>query len=829
MAKHNPFTVFRRNQKASLAVLTLFTMFSFILLGTMFQCLQVRHTGVQQGQLVYAKTKKYGELDQSYFMFFRDDLRRMSAFLEGATSKLIQEKEVFPSYDGSLYVREKDPKSGNKEFPVPLTHLVNLFREMQFCLATSQNIVDRWLIYNTAVNRGFKSNEDAVRQYLSLLFLDRLTKEDLDYACAVAGIRNYNQLYDLFNTQIICERFMRSVATPRGFSGMGEQTAFSGQGNLTSAPSEHFDAFRKLNQKMKVEVAAYTTDAFTGDIQEPSESTLKDFYEKYKYVRYNPFSKDPGFYMPNRHSFQIVRGDLSKERLDAISDTEIKSYYEKNREEFKKPVPAAASTTPGAPTSLQLPGANASSIDVIPDSILSDIKLPTPSKEDIKKDEKKQESKPADSKPDTPANEKKDPVKEAPKTSLNDNHSPFRLVAYEAVKTADKTAAPKKEEAKPAPKPVEVKKEETKPAPKPAEVKKEETKPAPKPAEAKKEEVKPAIKAPEKVDDGYFTLKEVESEIRRKLATEKLEKEMLEIFNEMEEYSRSLSNVRANVSGKGTLKKINLKDLAARHGFSYQETTETVQGEEVPRLLFPQEAFLLKVLPEELLEQIYSGSTLDFSPQKTELIAESVYVYWSNAVKSENLPEFEEAKPYVEKSWKKQEAFKLAKKAADTLADRARIEKKDLADLVKDETRPAEVAKTQNFTWYDFPMGRQISRLAYGEVREEGVALGAADSQNKVVKFPGEEFYETVFEMIPKEIAVIANAPEDRVFVVQMIEKDPADLMLTLFDTAKFQDYYQILENSSMEKNLSFYKDLIEELRKNAGFEWVVMPGEVKQ
>ncbi|MDO5579982.1 MAG: hypothetical protein Q4G69_02510 [Planctomycetia bacterium] len=813
MAKHNPFAVFRRNQKASLAILTLFTMFSFILLGTMFQCLQVRHTGVQQGRLVYAKTKKYGELDQPNFMFFRDDLRRVSAFLEGAATKLMQEKEVFPSYDGSLFVREKDPKDSSKEFPVPLTHLVSLFRELQYAQGSSENIVNRWLVYNTALSRGFKSDEEAVRQYLSLLFMDRLTKEDLDYACSVAGIRNYAQLYDLFNAQIICERFMRSVATPRGFSGFYEQTMPSGQGNLISAPSENFDAFRKLNQKMKVEVAAYTADSFAKEIQEPSESELKEFYEKYKYVRYNPVSKDPGFHMPNRHSFQIVRGDLTKERLDAVSDAEIKAYYEKNRGEFKKPVPQAAPGAANVPGALQLPGADSSSINVIPENILSDVKLPASPKEEVKKDEKKPESKPANT--NSPEKEKKEPAKDAPKSSMNENSSPFRLVAYEAEKTADKTAAPKKEEAKPAAKPVEAKKEEAKPAAKPVEVKKEEAKPA----------AAPAVKA----DDGYFSLKEVESEIRRKLASEKLEKEMGEIFTEMEEYSRVLSNVRANVSSKESLKKISLKDLAAKHGFSYQETMETVNGEEVPRLLFPEEAFLLKVLPEDLLQQVYSGSTLDFSPQKTELIGESVYVYWSNAAKSENLPEFEEAKPFVLKTWKKLEGFKLAKEAAEALADRARTEKKDLADAVKAESKPVDFAKTQNFTWYDFPMGPQVSRLSVGEIREEGVALGTAESQNKVVKFPGDEFYETAFEMKPKEIAVVPNMSEDRVFVIQMLEKDPADLLLTLFDSANPQEFYQVLEQSSMIKNISFYEDLVKELQAEAGFEWVVMPGEVKQ
>ena len=77
MARHNPFRIFRKNQTAWLAGLTLFTMFSFIALGSMFQCLQVGSRTAQGG--VFAKTKTLGNYDYAAMLMQQDEVKILLA------------------------------------------------------------------------------------------------------------------------------------------------------------------------------------------------------------------------------------------------------------------------------------------------------------------------------------------------------------------------------------------------------------------------------------------------------------------------------------------------------------------------------------------------------------------------------------------------------------------------------------------------------------------------------------------------------------------------------------------------------------------------------
>ena len=114
MAKHNPFSIFRRNQKAWMAGLTLFTMFSFIALGSMLQCVGARNegTGPRYTDEV-AKTSQFGKLDYNDFLNERQEMFRLGAFLDAIAERLEAEGAILRVSSGNLLFLHKLSRSSN--------------------------------------------------------------------------------------------------------------------------------------------------------------------------------------------------------------------------------------------------------------------------------------------------------------------------------------------------------------------------------------------------------------------------------------------------------------------------------------------------------------------------------------------------------------------------------------------------------------------------------------------------------------------------------------------------------------------------------------------
>ena len=146
MAKHNPFSVFRRNQKAWMAGLTLFTMFSFIALGSMLQCVGQRDQGAGPrfvGQV--AKTEAFGTLEYNDFLALRQDMLRFETFLNYLTSAA-QELQA-----------------------VPGETLSSLRMQIGFAASDAEALVTRWLVGKLAAEEKLAATNAAAVDYLSRL------------------------------------------------------------------------------------------------------------------------------------------------------------------------------------------------------------------------------------------------------------------------------------------------------------------------------------------------------------------------------------------------------------------------------------------------------------------------------------------------------------------------------------------------------------------------------------------------------------------------------------------------------------------------------------
>ena len=363
MAKHNPFSIFRRNQKAWMAGLTLFTMFSFIALGSMLQCVGARNegTGPRYTDQV-AKTSQFGKLDYNDFLNERQNMYRLGAFLDAIAS--------------AAQALKAQPSEG----------LTLLRMETELASSDAEILVDRWLVTKCAEKEGLVPDDAAVLEYLQLLTqvvqygennaatAGSIPSDSLATAMRVAGL-NESGLRDLLKSQIAYERMIRKVDAGRRMdawyntSGI-EQMAF-GHGEPLSTPADALEAYNALNRMVKAKVAVFKASAFVDKVAEPSDDVAKKFYQQYKNVTFHADSATPGFTQPVKLALELVRADINDEVLDSISMEDVKQYYEEHKEEFRIP----KSTAPAAPTApaadaVSLPGADTPALNALPDDAL---------------------------------------------------------------------------------------------------------------------------------------------------------------------------------------------------------------------------------------------------------------------------------------------------------------------------------------------------------------------------------------------------------------------------------------------------------------------------
>ncbi|MEP3482601.1 MAG: hypothetical protein ABJZ55_25385 [Fuerstiella sp.] len=101
------------------------------------------------------------------------------------------------------------------------------------------------------------------------------------------------------------------------------------------APDVYWQYFRRLKVRQQVEVATLNVDQFLSEIAEPTDSEIENLFEEFK--EYFPNSKEPGspgFALRTRANLAYLELDAKsvENSLDAITDEEVKAYYEENKE-----------------------------------------------------------------------------------------------------------------------------------------------------------------------------------------------------------------------------------------------------------------------------------------------------------------------------------------------------------------------------------------------------------------------------------------------------------------------------------------------------------------
>ena len=857
MAKNNPFSMFRRNQKAWMAGLTLFTMFSFIALGSMLQCVGQHDQGGGPrfvGQV--AKTNSFGTLDYNGFLSLRQDMLRFESFLNYLASAA-QELNAMPAEE-----------------------LSSLRIQINFAANDAEALVNRWLVCEFAAKEKLGADDRAVVDYLSMLTryvrydqtgggeVARFGSDVLLAAERNAGL-NDSTLSDLIKSQIAYERMLRKYDGRRFtpfYAQMGLAQVGYGHGVVQASPAQKLEAFSALNRMAKAKVAVFKAENFVDKATAPTDEEAKAFYERYRDIVARANSKTPGFTQPQLLALEIVRADITDEILDAISEEDVKAYYEAHKEDFRRPKspqpPVAEEEEAPAQETVSL-GDDSAALNAIPEDALGNIGEEAPV-------EAPAAETPAEAPAEEPAAEQpaEEPAAEAPaEGAANYQKADLMLVAYAREAAQEEPQAPAEEPAaeQPAEEPAaEAPAEEPaaeQPAEEPAaEVPAEEPaaeQPAEEPAaEAPAEEPvaeqpaeepaaeapaeEPASEEPAAVEDpDFFSLDVVEGMIRRRIAAERIEAKMAELNKSLQAQYRAQT-----VENNANAANVDMQAFAEENKFQYHMTSSAdASGAAAPILVAQEMAAAADLLPADELDKIYSSAPLPYAPQRvgsydasnvvqTWNIPSSFYVYRVLESKQQTRLDYEdqetgavneETKAKVVDAWKLQQAAKFAKEAAEAFAEKAKADGADFDALAAEAG--AEVVETEKFSWFRSAFGQYGEYAQPAEVREVGVEVGKAARDNKGVVGADWDFYETVFGLEQGQIGVCMNGSEDRAFAVCVTEIDPEDKIREEFKSIgndQATAYVQMWLNRRTGD--LYHEAFIKQLQDRAGFEWLWIP-----
>ena len=306
----SPFRYFRRHQKAFLAVAAVVAMFVFVIGDAIFG-----YIGQSRGNTnpkTVAAQWKGGSLNvqelstltqRRYFLSqFLDRLRMTGA------RRIVEEggTPMMPTVPDFVL-----PEGSNS-------------RDVQVGVVTTRILADQ------AKKAGMSVSDEMINQFLKETSFRRVSDSEI-----------------MTLLQSVYQGDSR-VLEDKLFSGLRELLLGNTYFGTFSAnvrnvlPEERWEDWRRVNERIALEVAVLPASEFVDEVPEPTEAELLAFYEQYKNDVAGSIhlvmgtqlpAPNPGFKEPRRVKLNYLLGDVNvaRDRIrDSITDEEIADYYERN-------------------------------------------------------------------------------------------------------------------------------------------------------------------------------------------------------------------------------------------------------------------------------------------------------------------------------------------------------------------------------------------------------------------------------------------------------------------------------------------------------------------
>ncbi len=509
----------------------------------------------------------------------------------------------------------------------------------------------------------------------------------------------------------------------------------------TRPPGWRWDAFCKLERAATVEVVPVVAEQLSGRVAEPKPGDLEGLFERYKDDLPRARSATPGFREPARIRYDalVAPADLFMEAVAAeVTDEQIRTYYEDNKERLYRAVPGASEAQ------AEQPGAGADGSEQSAGEPEAASGEPAPSVEA-----------PAES----PAGPTAEPPAETPPSDLETGRPEadgaasvaggrFQTVAFRQPDGAAAAEQPATES------------EPAEPATEPA---------AGEPAGD--EPAEPAADEPagrDAADPGFEPLDKVRDAIREQIAREAANRRKTEIFEKVAGViGRYAEAVEEAIEFEEPLPPPpDVEALAAEHGLEavrsgLVDASEAVAAGGIGSSVAFAFSEQFGMRQQAWVAAMFSPDAPQWRPLETGDMQGNRYLSWKTEDRPDYVPEFADVRDEVERVWKLIEARPLARELAGQIAkDTAAGQPLTAAAAAAmEQNEDLEVVEVGPFTW-----------LTRGTA-----PFGSPPmlSQPEGLEMPGAALMAAVFALEPGQTTVAFNEPETVCYAIRLASMEP--------------------------------------------------------
>ncbi|MDR2171163.1 MAG: hypothetical protein LBP59_13550 [Planctomycetaceae bacterium] len=813
----SPFAVFRRNQVAGLAGLGIMAMIAFIILPAIMQLLTGVRSGEGQGYI--ADTRHHGKIDPQLIDNLRRNRDNLARFYQRLWMVIIQ------SNPSILTQQSQQTRLG---------YLAMKAQQLTQNIS-DEELINNWLLARYAEDQGIDVSPDAIINQLKLITDDFLTKQNLNQVIEELNIN------DQYLEYLIAEETRQNQMT---YLFIMTQNAI--------LPSTRWDWFQRLNKQMTLEVATLPVEAFINQTPEPTPAQVKRFFDENKKNKFNPTKPETGFIYPKQIAFSYVKGTINQKLLDTIPKQDVEKYYQENKKElFRKPVPQKKElqTLPemennNTTTNLGrlgnfIPGLNLqntqnqNATENTQPEIKPEIK-PEP-KSETQPEPKLEPKQNAEPTPENKPNNNNENIDKNKESNLANNFRYNNLSKKAEVKLVsfqNETASETKETT-PKEQPEPNNKTEKENDTKKIEVKTADEKKVDEKTEEKKTENKPAETKTNNdnnsadLNSEYKPLSEVEDGIRRHLAQVKIDAAFVELESRLRvQYDIYRKYIDQKIADPKAI--INppalpdFSDILSPYGLVVVTEGGTIFD------VMRRSEFVSGDLERNFIVNWFKGRPYEYQVNKIGDDNLRILI-WATDFKDEVEPTSIDGDDVLyeaaSKRWREVRARDIAFKSASELAELAKGSKESLKVVLESKSDKLSITETEPFTWLTFGYAIDSdSPVRFGEIREKGVPYGEAESGNKYIFAPGEDFMRVASGLDVGEVGITFNQPKTTVHIIKLISTMPAeDLLWERFKTAPPQIYLQI---GQRDKIIEAREAWLESIRSEMGFKWINKPKE---
>lgn len=598
-----------------------------------------------------------------------------------------------------------------------------------------KDVVDTILLAREAEANGIVIGNGAINQFLSEWTSDLVRPDQFEAIVAGIGGRLGVSQQDVFDA-------LRTVLMARRM----ETLMLGGVGFETTPPGLRWDYFRRLEQGATIEAVPVVVEQFVADVREPSETVLREFYDRHKAELPAARSPDPGFRAPHRARYEYLvakAGVFRDEEEKKITDEQIRKFYDERKEALyrAKPAEPAKDATDGEA------GKKSDDESAGKEAAVKE----SPAGESAKPQNAKpaggaaEPATPAAGGAEKPAVEQSGPEK---KDGAAVDRRVIRQVAFRQPGADDKPAAA---------------------ATSAAEVLKAgaDAKAAEKPDAGEKPaaDTKPTEPAVQ-----FEPLDKVKDNVRERLVDEAVDRRIRAIFegvtSDVGKYAESLALWQVAGDGAGPApvgpdiaKIAKLQGLEGGRSDLVNASQAVAAGGIGGSFDFAvSREFGMRQL--RWVDAIFGAGGQMLQPFSSRDVEGNRYLSWKVEDQPEFTPSFQSVRDDVVRAWRIVEARPQARRRAEELAAEAKKAGKPLAELFAGR-EGLEVEKVGPFTW--LTRGTAPFGSALMLAQPEGLAM------------PGEELMQAVFGLQPGETTVAFNEPKTVCYCIRLVAVEPGE------------------------------------------------------